>query len=156
MDDEACIQYTGWSMTALRLRTHSRSEAALHRWDLVGDDTVGSHLLSDPTLTRHALTVFAAIPALAEARRWIDASFTERPVRLRSSAEPDVLITPAVGLSLVASEGSDVVIEMDPADRLLVLWGRCPAKLRHPDGNAESIDDLLERLIVEKLGRNRR
>jgi hypothetical protein len=150
MDDQDAIEYTGWFMTADRLRTHSRSEASLHRWDLVGDDELSSTLLSDPALTRHALAVFAGMPALLEARRWIDAPFSPRPMGLRSPSEPDVLITPGEGLSLVRSSDADEVIEMVPSERLLVLWGRCPAQLRHPEGNAEIIDDLLRRPITDE------
>jgi hypothetical protein len=54
----------------------------------------------------------------------------------------------------VESGVADEVIEMEASERLLVLWGRCPAHLRHPDGNAETLDDLLRRLITERLKRD--
>jgi hypothetical protein len=59
------ILYTGWAMTAERLRMHSHSEAALHRWDLVGDDDISIRLVSDPAMVTHALAAFDALPALA-------------------------------------------------------------------------------------------
>jgi hypothetical protein len=138
------IVYTGWEMTAERLRTHSHSEAALHRWDLVGEDETSRRLLSEPVLTSHALAVFAAIPALGQ--RWTEARFTTRPVRLRSPGQPDVLVDPGSGLSLLAPVDGDLVIHLDPDDRLLILWGRCPSALRSPTANAETVDDLLVRL----------
>jgi hypothetical protein len=143
------IEYTGWTMTAERLRSHSHSEAVLHRWDLVGDDDTSRRLLSEPALTTHAVAVFTALPALPEARRWLDARFTDRPVRLRSAGQPDVLVEPGTGLSLVSADATETspVIEMGPCDRLLVLWGRCPAALRSPAENAETVDDLLIRLL---------
>jgi hypothetical protein len=52
-------------MTAERLRAHSHSEAALHRWDLVGDDDISIRLVSDPSMVTHALAAFDALPALA-------------------------------------------------------------------------------------------
>jgi len=148
MDPADSIVYTGWAMTADRLRTHSHSEAALHRWDLVGDDSTSAQLLSAPSLTDHAVVVFAAVPALAEAQRWIQSRFTTRPVRIRSAGQPDVLVEPGSGLSLVPSAADDVVVEMDAAHRLLVLWGRCPAALRSPTGNPETVDELLHRLCA--------
>jgi mycothiol maleylpyruvate isomerase-like protein len=150
MSSTESIEYTGWTMTAERLRTHSRSEAVLHRWDLVGDDETSRRLLSEPALTDHAVEVFNALPALLEARRWVDAPFTDRPVRLRSAGQPDVLVTPGTGLSLVseATDTTSPLATMDSRDRLLVLWGRCPAALRTPAESAETVDELLTRLFA--------
>ena len=39
-------------MTAADFAMHSRSECALHRWDLVGRDDVGWAMLGTPALTR--------------------------------------------------------------------------------------------------------
>ncbi|WP_028921330.1 maleylpyruvate isomerase N-terminal domain-containing protein [Pseudonocardia acaciae] len=140
LPDDTRIAYTGWDMTARRMRTHSHSEAALHRWDLVGDDDVGVQLLSDPALTEHALAVFAAIPALDEAQRWTGAT---GPRRLRSPGRPDVVLTPG-GQSL--AEPSGAAAELPAHERLLVLWGRIPPRLRRPYGRPETVDDLLPRL----------
>jgi len=52
-DDHDAVAFTGTMMTAAQFQTHARSEAALHRWDLVGDDSVSDRLLSQPELTRH-------------------------------------------------------------------------------------------------------
>jgi hypothetical protein len=146
MADDDSIDYTGWAMSAERLRTHSHSEASLHRWDLVGDDGVSRRLLAQPRLTSHALAAFAAIPALLEAQRWTDPPFTTGPVRWHSPGQPDVLVEPGSGLSLVSPADRGTVIVMDAHERLLVLWGRCPAPLRSPSRNAETIDDILSRL----------
>ena len=54
LGDTRSVDYTGWTMTGKRLRTHSHSEAALHRWDLFGDDPTSRRLLSQPTLTARA------------------------------------------------------------------------------------------------------
>ncbi len=144
------IEYTGWTTTGPRLRTHSHSEAALHRWDLVGDDHTSRVLLSNPSLTEHALAVFAAIPALDEAQRWVKARFTAGPVRLRVPDQPDVLVEPGQAPCLVAPGGSDPAIELEAHERLLVLWGRLPARLRDPLRNAETVDQLLARLVEEQ------
>jgi uncharacterized protein (TIGR03083 family) len=63
------VPFTGWDMTAEQLRTHARSELALHRWDLVGDDEIGAGLLAQPDLLAHGRAALASMPTLAEARR---------------------------------------------------------------------------------------
>ena len=63
------VPFTGWDMTADELRMHGRSELALHRWDLVGDDDTSAGLLAQPQLIAHAHKVLANMPTLAEARR---------------------------------------------------------------------------------------
>jgi len=68
-DPELTVAFTGWEMTATQLMTHVRSELALHRWDLVGDDAVGDALLAQPVLLAHARLALARMPTLAEARR---------------------------------------------------------------------------------------
>jgi uncharacterized protein (TIGR03083 family) len=137
------IPYTGWAMTAERLRMHSHSEAVLHRWDLVGDDDIGIRMLSDPGMVAHAMAVFDAMPALAEARRWHRPDVVRRPTVLRSGGGPDVLVTPGGGLS---TGGEAAAIDLRPHELLLILWGRCPPRLRDPYGNAETIEDVLRRL----------
>lgn len=145
LDEGDTIMYTGWAMTAARLRMHSHSEAVLHRWDLVGDDGIGIRLLSDPTLVSHALAAFDALPALLEAQRWRRPDLAAQPMLLRSGERPDVIVTPGEGLS-VAGGGLGVVIELRPHELPLVLWGRCPSRLRDPNAHGESIDDVLQRL----------
>jgi predicted amidohydrolase len=148
-DDE--IEYFGWHVTADRLRFHSHSEASLHRWDLVGDDPTSMRLLSDAKLATHALVVFASLPdLLPEAQRWVNAPFTRQPARFRVPGQPDILITPGRGLSIAEPAGDCPAIELSNHERALVLWGRCPARLRHPGRNAETIDDILARIIDDQ------
>ena len=63
------VAFTGWAMTADQLRLHARSELALHRRDLVGDDDTGNHLLAQPELIAHGRSVLVHMPTLHEARR---------------------------------------------------------------------------------------
>lgn len=135
------IEYTGWSMTAERLRMHSHSEAALHRWDLVGDDDVSVHLLAEPAMVTHALRVFDAIPALPEARRWVTST---QPVVLRAGRQPDVVVVPGKGVTTTA-HGDGLVVELESHELPLILWGRCPSRLRDPNATAETVDDILDR-----------
>jgi uncharacterized protein (TIGR03083 family) len=133
LKEDDTILYTGWEMTAERLLMHSHSEAVLHRWDLVGDDDISIRLLSDPAMVTHALAVFDAMPTLAEARRW---------------RESGMVVTPTEGL-LPARDGNGVAVGLRPHEPPLLLWGRCPSRLRDPHANAETIQDIMQRLCRE-------
>jgi uncharacterized protein (TIGR03083 family) len=148
LNEDDTILYTGWAMTAERLRMHSHSEAVLHRWDLVGDDDISIRLLSDPAMVTHALAVFDAMPALAEAQQWRRSDVVCRPTILRSAGRPDVVVTPTDGLSAAPDENGEV-IALRPHELPLLLWGRCPWRLRDPNANAETIQDVLLRLCRE-------
>jgi hypothetical protein len=56
---DATYQFTGRPFSAALARTHGRSEAAIHRWDIAGDDQTGMELLAAPELTRHAVEMLA-------------------------------------------------------------------------------------------------
>lgn len=52
--DDPSIGFTGTRITKEKSETHSRSEAALHRWDITADDDVSKALLAQPPLAEHA------------------------------------------------------------------------------------------------------
>jgi uncharacterized protein (TIGR03083 family) len=128
---DATFEFTGRPFTAVQLETHSRSEAALHRWDLIGDDEVGDELLAQPELTRHAVEVLNTLPVLNEApgtRAAAGGLFHTRVV-LRSPDQPDVvLIAEADGarFELIADgpADGDAIVATDAVNRLLSIWGR--------------------------------
>ena len=67
LGDTSTFEFTGASMmTATQIVLHSRSEAAIHRWDVAGSDAVSDELLSQPELTDHAVGVLNAMPILNE------------------------------------------------------------------------------------------
>ncbi len=66
-DKSGAVLFTGRRMSAADFAMHSRSECAIHRWDLVGRDDVGWHMLAQPKLTAHALTVLTQMSTLPEA-----------------------------------------------------------------------------------------
>lgn len=124
------VAFTGWQMTAADLRMHGRSEAALHRWDLAGDDEVGAELLGQPELTAHATKVVAAMPEgspEAVGRRALAAGLGPgTTLAFASPGEPDVVVRADVGgvrLELADPVASPTATA-DPATRLLALWGR--------------------------------
>jgi uncharacterized protein (TIGR03083 family) len=130
--DQAAVAFTGTTMTSNQFQTHARSEAALHRWDLVGDDGVSDHLLSQPELTRHAVNVLNAMPVLHESAR-IRQSPMPRRIVLSCPGQPDIVIetrTTGARFELIEAEdcdgptNGDILLATDAANRLLVLWGR--------------------------------
>src|SRR5437016_1495028 len=67
--EDPAITFTGVRMTPDEFETHSRSEASIHRWDLVGGDDVSADLLAQPDLTAHAVKVLNVMPILNESAR---------------------------------------------------------------------------------------
>jgi uncharacterized protein (TIGR03083 family) len=125
------FDFTGMAMTATQLETHSRSEAAIHRWDIVGDDPLGDELLAQPDLTTHAITILNEMPILNESAcnrmTQIDYPFS---IVLRAEGQPDVVLSTRndmKGSLKLHDEGAgigDAVVVSDAAHRLLILWGR--------------------------------
>jgi hypothetical protein len=129
---DATYQFTGRPFTAALAQTHARSEAAIHRWDIAGDDETSMELLAAPELTSHAVEILNTLPILCEApfSRARVAHIQELRIVLRSPAQPDVVmdIDPD-GARFELAEISqpadgDAVVETDPAHRLLSIWGR--------------------------------
>jgi uncharacterized protein (TIGR03083 family) len=141
---DAAYQFTGRTFTAALAETHSRSEAALHRWDIVGDDETGMELLAAPDLTRHAVEILNTLPILCEAplSRARVAEIDRLRIVLRSPAQPDVVmdINPGSAHFELAEidqpADGDAVVATDPAHRLLSIWGR-----RAPDHSVTIIAD---------------
>jgi uncharacterized protein (TIGR03083 family) len=129
---EATYQFTGRPFSAALAQTHTRSEAAIHRWDIVGDDETSAELLSAPELTRHAVEILNTLPMLYEAplSRARVAQIDKLRIVLRVPAEPDVVldIEPDGARFELADRAEpadgDAVVETDPAHRLLSIWGR--------------------------------
>ena len=148
--DDAAIAFTGRPFTATELVTHARSEAALHRWDVIGDDDVSADLLSQPDLTDHAVAVLDTLRVLAEApaRRAAQAQLSSPlAIELHSPGRAPVSLTIGPDTRLLTGPGPtppDAVVHGDPAARLLALWGRRSS--RHPctvearDENGQSGD----------------
>lgn len=128
---DATFEFTGATLTAAQIATHSRSEAAIHRWDIAGEDSLSTSLLSQPELTAHAVMVLNAMPVLLESSRERMKRVSRNPLSivLRSPDQPDVvLVADSEGsarfeLAQQAADG-DAVVEVDAAARLLTIWGR--------------------------------
>jgi uncharacterized protein (TIGR03083 family) len=61
-EPDAVVPWTGRQMVVATFITHVRSELAIHRWDLIGDDDTSTKLLAQDELTVHAVEVLG--PAL--------------------------------------------------------------------------------------------
>lgn len=128
---QAIIEFTGRPFTAEQLERHGRSEAALHRWDLVGDDGEGDALLAQPEMTRHAVDALNTLPVLAEApaTRAAQAGLHDARIVLRSPDRPDVVLVASAGTArfeLVTDPPVDAnaIVTTDSVNRLLTIWGR--------------------------------
>jgi len=133
-DPAAVTPWAGRQMPIAAFVTHARSEYALHRWDLVGDDDVGGELLAQPELTDHAVH---ALGEVLTARGIADGALGN--VRLSSPGRQGISVG-AGGAVYADSEGEESAIEGDPAARLLLLWGRSPTqpgRIRAPGGIAQ-------------------
>ena len=64
-DESSAVLFTGRAMTTADFAMHSRSECAIHRWDLVGRDDIGWTMLAQPELTAHALTVLTVLTQMS-------------------------------------------------------------------------------------------
>lgn len=121
---EAELTWTGRTVRVAGFTTHLRSEDALHRWDLVGDDETSYELLAQQDLLVHAVR-FVGFPLL---RRGLDSGAGAEPflARVRSDGRDDLVVEARVDeahLSVAPPQGPPT-IEGDPAARLLLLWGR--------------------------------
>jgi uncharacterized protein (TIGR03083 family) len=126
-DLEQLVPWTGRKMKVAWFGEHMREELILHRWDITGDDEVGTRLLNQPWLTEHSV-VAVGKPLL---RRGIARLGKTRRVsaRLRCDGRYDVIIvagSDSAVIELGPPEGA-ATIETDPAARVLLLWGRRPA-----------------------------
>ena len=128
--DNEAVLFTGREMTADDFAMHSRSECSLHRWDLVGRDDVGWAMLSQPSLATHALGVLSSMSALPETpanRLKVRASGPEVQVIIRSAPHDDIVVSTTGAVTTLAAQAiGDAApdVELDPAARLLLLWGR--------------------------------
>lgn len=126
---DATLRWTGRTVPVSGLATHMRSEAAVHRWDLVGDDDVSATLLGQHVLLEHAVS-FIGRPLLV--RGLVSPAYGGDPVEVRIAArdQPDHLVVRSSGgdgaLALADPDARDADVEADAAARLLMLWGRKP------------------------------
>jgi uncharacterized protein (TIGR03083 family) len=122
-DPDAQLRWTGRTVAVKGFPTHMRSESAVHRWDVAGDDATSWQLLAQPDLLTHAVG-FIGRPLLVRGLTRAQAPFSGR---VRSPGADDLLVSVERGrdprLEVTRPTGP-AVIETDAAARLLLLWGR--------------------------------
>jgi hypothetical protein len=128
-DPAPTVFFSGRNVSAAELTMHGRSEAALHRWDLAGDDETSNELLAQPELTAHAVAVLNTMVAgsgESVTARTTAAAITELRANFGSSGHLDVvLVVDRHGARLeLAEPRGPWTATADPATRLLALWGR--------------------------------
>jgi uncharacterized protein (TIGR03083 family) len=136
-DPDAALQWTGRTVAVKGFPTHMRSESALHRWDIVGDDATSWELLAQPELLAHAVG-FIGRPLLVRGLARAHAPFSGR---VRSPGADDLIVSVERGREPrleVAPPLGPAVIETDPAARLLLLWGRKPEPFHRLRADADA------------------
>lgn len=116
------LRWTNRQVHAAGFLKHSRSECAVHRWDLVGDDAVSEKLLSQRELFEHVITFAGPLPMTARGMATGAGTGAALRAKIRAPGQPDLLVTVHHGQPQFAA----VEPEGDPAARLLFLWGCRP------------------------------
>jgi hypothetical protein len=115
--------------------THLRSEFAIHRFDLIGDDEINKELLAQPDLTNHAVTVLGKALLLRGSN---PESLGFRATIASPGASDVTVVVDAEGSRLIHTEDLlEASVIGDSAARLLFLWGRKPgdpSRLKAPRG----------------------
>ncbi len=127
-EPDAVVPWTGRQMVVATFVTHLRSELAIHRFDLVGDDETGTKLLGQPELTDHAVAVLGRA-LVARGAGSVPDGFSA--VVAAPGARDVVVLVDEDGPRLERREtAADPAVVGDPAARLLFLWGRRPGDPR--------------------------
>jgi uncharacterized protein (TIGR03083 family) len=148
------IAFTGTRLTKEKSELHSRSEAALHRWDITGDDDTSQTLLSQPELASHAVWVLDNMPVLNESAQAVGARAARKTpaiLTFRTANQPDIVLTlgPTGSRFEIIPEctDADVVLITRADHRLLVLWGGQPAALDLAIEGGRDLLTLLENTL---------
>ena len=127
-EPDAVIPWTGRQMAVAKFLPHMRNEFAIHRWDFAGDDDTSTELLAQPDLTEHAVGVLGQT-LLRRGREHDPTPDEDFYVRLRAENAPDVRVVVEAGqagLELTDQQADEPYVDLDPAARTLVIWGRRP------------------------------
>jgi hypothetical protein len=127
-ESNAVLRWTNRQVQASGFLKHSRSECAVHRWDVVGDDDVSEKLLSQEELFHHVIEFIGPLPMTARGMATGAGQGSQLLDRVRAHGQPDLVVTVHRGVpkfTAVEPEG-EALVEGDPAARLLLLWGRRP------------------------------
>jgi len=145
-EEDPLLRWTSRQVHAAGFLKHSRSECAVHRWDIVGDDEVSERLLSQPELFEHVVAFLGALPMMARGLATGAGTGSPLRARVRAPGQHDLLVAVHRGMPRMVSvepEG-EALVEGDAAARLLFLWGRRPVpfgRLRC-NGTAEELSRL--------------
>jgi uncharacterized protein (TIGR03083 family) len=125
-EPDPVLRWTAREVHATGFLKHSRSECAVHRWDVVGDDHISEKLLGQQELLEHVVGFIGALPMTARGMATGAGTGARFHARVRAAGQPDLVIrtdTAGPSLTLAEPEG-EALVEGDPAARLLMLWGR--------------------------------
>jgi hypothetical protein len=126
-EQDPVLRWTNRQVKAAGFVKHSRSECAVHRWDIVGDDDIGEGLLAQLELLEHVVEFIGPLSMTARGMATgAGAGGRGFRARVRAMPQPDLLIGTHRGQPLLqlVDPGGEALIEGDPGARLLLLWGR--------------------------------
>lgn len=128
-EPDPVLRWTNRQVPAAGFLKHGRSECAVHRWDLVGDDAMSEKLLSQQELFEHIATFLGAWPMAARGMATGAGTGRSLRARVRAPGQPDLLasVHRREPRFLAVEPEGEALVEGDPAARLLLLWGRQPA-----------------------------
>lgn len=143
----AVVPWTGRHMVVKTFVTHLRSEFALHRWDLLGDDETSWRLLAQPELTDHAVEVLGRV-LVSRGMKAVPAGF--RAVIASPGSSDVVALADEDGARLTrGGEPAEPSIVGDAGARLLMLWGRRPNDPRRLQATqGAQVLDRLQRFLA--------
>lgn len=125
-EPDAQMGWTGRTVLAKGFLSHLRNECAVHRWDMVGDDSTSYELLSQPDLLKHTTEFLGPIPLQARGIAAGAGSGRRASYRLRAPGQDDLVVGVQAGtqeLRMTPPHG-DALIESDAPARHLFVWGR--------------------------------
>lgn len=127
-EPDATLWWTGRWMRVDAFLSHLRSECAIHRWDMCGDDEVSKRLLRQYDLFKHAVTAVGPGPLCRRGISKYGSELSGLTARLRTDGLPDlhVEVTRSEAAMDLVDPADEATIIADQAARLLLLWGRTP------------------------------
>jgi hypothetical protein len=128
-EPDATLWWTGRWMRVDAFLSHLRSECAIHRWDMYGEDEVSMKLLQQFDLFKHAVTNIGSKPLCARGITKYGNALSGLSARVRTEGLPDLRIevTDSVPTWDLVDPADEPTIISDQGARLLLLWGRSPA-----------------------------
>lgn len=145
------VPFTGAELSARSLAAHGAAELAIHHWDITGTTPRLRTALSERWMVDHVVDVVAHMRPAVMPYQLRSRRHSDPPVLLRASAEGhhDLLLHGGELRRVAGADASTHVVTLDPAARLLVVWGREPdSTLGPPEGGPDAVAAAWQAFVV--------